>query len=461
MQVIDQVSKRSLCAAVLALLVCASGWAGQSRQPEKTPGELTQIAKSPSRSPLERVDALNKLAALTDANLIRDYRVVEDLILIAKPKDSKVRGDIFVRQTAIEALGKIQKIETRAKDKYLPAFAPILKDKTEHMIVARAVALNFKDTLDNTGLPDRDAYTVILAMAKDKTTNMGVRMVCIDTLGTYGSTDGLDVLVALLGEQEQLVREHAAGAIYELFSHIESGATLPLPAVNKLVEMVGDKAFAADLKVNVMKVLGTLIRDGNMGAKAAMPAIIQIVQNEQDEKLVKGGIIALGLIGTAEAVEPLARAYNDFFVAAPSTKPADPAKPDAPAVPVPVAGSKESGIRLAIMEAFISVMSNQVQKPQPDMKAVGESVVVLTKAAAEDADTGVRKGGIFALRYLYAPSTKSVWKTPVHTLGGLLLKEGTSEDIKREIINTLQAITGQDYGNDYKRWDDWIQKNIK
>jgi len=448
---------RCVCAAMLALLVCATGWAGQTRV-EKTPGELVQVAKSPARSPLERVDAINKLGALTDANLIRDYRVVEDLILIVKPKDAKIRGDIFVRQTAIEALGKIQKIETRAKDKYLPAFSPLLKDKNEHMIVSRAVALNFKDTLDKENLPDRDAYTVILAMAKDKATNMGVRLVCIDTLGTYGSAEGLEVLVGLLGEQEQLVREHSAGAIYELMSRLEGVTNLPLPAVNKLVEMVGDKTFAADLKVNVMKVLGTLIRDGNLGAKSALPVIIQLVQNEQDEKLVKGGIIALGLIGTAEAVEPLAKAYNDFFV---PLKPADPAANPNAAPAVPVAPSKDADIRLAVMHAFISVLSNQGQKSAPDMKAVGDSVVVLTKAMVEDGDTNVRKGAIFALRYLYPAGMKSIWKAPTHAMGGLLVKEGTSEDVKKEIVTTLQAITGQDFGTDYKRWDKWILDNIK
>jgi len=451
------VNRMVSCAAMLALLVCVAGWAGQTKV-EKTPGELGQIAKSPARSPLERVDSINKLGALTDANLIRDYRVVEELIAIAKPKDAKVRSDIFVRQSAIEALGKIQKIETRAKDKYLPALSPILKDKAEHMIVARAVALNFKDTLDKEALPDRDAYKVIMDMAKDKATNMGVRMVCIDTLGTFGASEGLDILVTLLGEQEQLVREHAAGSLYELMSRLEGTTNLPLPAVNKLVEMVGDKAFAADLKVNVMKVLGTLIRDGNLGAKSALPAIVQIVANEQDEKLVKGGIIALGLIGSAESVEPLVKAYNDFFQAAKAAEPAANANPNAAPAPAPVASSKDAEIRLAVMHAFISVLSNQGGK-STDMSAVTASVALLTRAMTEDADTGVRKGAIFALRYLYPVAMKPATRGPLDAMSGLLVKEGTSEEIKKEIVMTLQAITGQDFGSDYKRWDAYIAKS--
>jgi HEAT repeat protein len=447
---------------LIGLLTCGGAFAGE-RAREKTVNEIVSIAKSPARGPLERVEMINKLSALTDSAVIRDNRVVEELIVIGKPNDKK--ADIFVRASAIDALAKIQKIDQRAKDKFLPAFSPILKDKTEHMIVARAVASNFKESLDKEGLPDRDAYKIISELAKDKATNLGLRQVAIDTVGTFGAIEGLDILLPLLSEPEQLVREHAASAIYDLMARVEGTVNMPLPAVNKLVEMVSDKTFAAELKVNVMKVLGTLVRDGNMAAKAAIPEIVKIVANEQDEKLVKGGIVALGLIGSGDAVEPLIKAYNDFVGAAANAgagvSPA-PANATTPVeAPKPV-NSKETDIRKAIMDAFISILANQGQKPNPDMKVINDCVNFLLKVSSDDADVGVKKAAVFALRYVYpTPMKVPAHKNVGDVLCGIALKEGVSEDLKREIVDTLRAISGQDFGNDYKRWDDYWAKTYK
>ena len=60
------------------------------------------------------------------------------------------------------------------------------------------------------------------------------------------------------------------------------------------------KTVGPDLKVNVMKVVAAIIREHKTtAADAAFPKIVDFVKNAQDDKLVKGGIEALGIIASA------------------------------------------------------------------------------------------------------------------------------------------------------------------
>jgi HEAT repeat protein len=158
----------------------------------------------------------------------------------------------------------------------------------------------------------------------------------------YGAADGLDILVALLSDTEQRIREEAAGALFVLLGQV-GNVDIPVPAVNKLIEMLGNKEMAPDLRVNVARVLAQLMRDGNSQARQAMPAIMGLVTRAQEVKLVKGGVEALGLIGSADAVEPLKAAYADFLppAAAPGTEGTVADKP------------QDTEVRLAVVYALV------------------------------------------------------------------------------------------------------------
>jgi HEAT repeat protein len=435
---------KGLTLVLVALLGGAAGGLIAQDKKETVP-EILKTARR-GGNPIERVQAIDKLGALSDAGLVRDNGVVDALIGIAKPKDAKSGGDIFVRIAAIGALKRLQNIESRAKDKYIVPLSAILKDKAEHMLVAREVALNFSETLDPNGLQDKEASKTVSAIALDKQAKQALRIACIAALGNFGQPEGLDTLAGLLNE-DQLIKEAAAGALYELLNRLDGTTELKVPTVAKLVEMVNDDKLQPDLRVNVMKVVATLMRDGSASAKQALPKLIEIVKSAQDDKLVIGAIHALGIIGTADSVEPLATAYLDY-------KPA--ANTEAGKL-----GGKEQDVRNAVVTALVTVLSNQGGKPSPDTKAVTTAATLLVKALDEDPSPAVKRNALFAMKYMYPFTTKTKDACRMVKDAALehLNKQGQSDDIKHAIVEVLTAITGKDFGLDGKRWEEDARNN--
>jgi hypothetical protein len=205
--------------------------------------------------------------------------------------------------------------------------------------------------------------------------------------------------------------------------------------------------MAADLRVNVARVLAQLMRDGNAQARQAMPVIMGLVTRAQEGKLVKGGVEALGLIGSADAVEPLKTAYADFLplAAAPGTEAAVADKP------------QDAEVRLAVVYALVSVLSGQNSRTQHDAKAVHESAVLLVKVVDDDPSSSVKEAAAFAMRYLYPVKFKAEHREAIDALVYCLRQSGTSEALKDKIIESLESITGQSFNKDVKRWDDWFR----
>lgn len=449
--------------AVLALsLTFGMSVAVPASERELTTPEIVGVAKSTNKATRARAAAISKLAEITDAAQIRDYRVVEELVSLAGDANT----DMFVRNSAIEALGRIQINVTTAKDKFLPTFITILKDIKLHSMIRKTVADALRDVLaGGKGLVEKDAYKACVDIGKSKTETPGLRASCVDVIGVYPSDDQLDHLVPLLSDPEHFVVEHAAAALYNALSRM-GDREIPLPATNKLVEMLDSKTVGADLKVNVMKVLAQIIREGKTkAADPALPKIIDFVKNAQDDKLVKGGIEALGIIATAAAVEPLKQAYLDYKPKA-AAAPAAPAagaeeKVESGGVVKKQEKAKETDIRMAVMDALCNVLNTQGEKKQAfDQKAVHESVLLLIMAGEDDPSQNVQQAAVFALRYLYYTKFKAEHKDAVDMLTFKMRDAKTSEELRLDISKTLQAITGQDFGQDAARWDKWYQEHM-
>jgi len=450
------------CAGV-ALGLAINGTVAGAEEKELTTAETVLVVKSKNKSARTRVSAIEKLSDMTQAAEVRDAGVIDAMLTIVNDKES----DIFVRIAAVKGLGKLTvNSDAKFKDKYLPGSITILKDTKEHFQMRKSISTIYRDVLNKKELVDKDAYRALVEIAKNKQEAVGLRASAILGIGNFGADDSLDVLVPMLSDAEPIVVEQTAAAVYEALNR-SAGVALPLPAINKLVEMLDSKTVAADLKVNVMKVLAQLIRDTNSTApKAAFPKIIEFVKNNPDDKLVRGGIEALGIIGSAEAVEPLKQAYADYKTAPVA---AAVANPDGPIVEPKAAESgkkkaekaKETDIRMAVMEALISVLSAQGEKKLGfDQKAVHESSVLLIKAAEDDPAPTVQKAAVFALRYLYYPKFKAEHKEAVDALTFKIRDPKSTDELKHDVAETLSFITGQDFGQDAERWNKWFEDHM-
>jgi HEAT repeat protein len=439
----------SKAAAVLSLcaLILSGSVFGAER--EKTNAEWAAIAANPNMQVAKRVEAIQTLGEITDPQEERNHRVGEVLQAIAiNPNTS-----IIVRIPAIEGLGKLQiNCKRELKDKFLPPFATIFKDSKEHVLVRTKIALVFKSALDLKGVPDRDAFKSLVDVARAKEQLPAVRGAAMEAIGTFGSSEGIDVLVAGLSDPD--VRDKAAGAIFDLLGRVE-GATLNVVAINKLIEIVADNRSPIDLRVNVMKVLAQLMRDGNNQSKNAFAEIVKVVAGAPDERLVEGGIEALGIIGSAEAVEPLKKAYADFMQAAPAAAPAVGAEGVAVA---PAVNTKDAKIREAVMHALGSVLATQDSRKVFEAKAVHESALLLVKALDDDASSTVQAAAVFSMKFLYPKKFKAEHKEVVEALVFKLKEARTGDELKGKIAETLFYITEQDLGVEAKRWEEWKAK---
>lgn len=436
------------------LLACVAGVSSFSRaaEKEKTLAEWMAIVRSPAKASSERVPAIRKVGEVTSPEEERDNKISDGLMDVLKSA-----GDLFVRKACVESLAKLQKnCNSKLKDHFRKSFVDIFTAKEKERLVLRSsVAEAFREVLDNQSLPDKDVYTAVVAVAKSPREPEGFRGTCITIIGKFGADDGIEILAGLLSDPSQLIREKAAGAIYDWLATSTTESKIPLPAITKLVEMLTDKTMQADLKVNVMKALAQMMREGNTAALKALPSIKEIVEKTEDQKLLLGGIMSLGIIGSADAVEPLKKAYKDYFPEKPAAKADDKDKEKTPAD-----GGKDVEVRKAVMDALVTVLATQADKAERakafEPKAVHETAVLLIKALDDDPSATVKNASVFAMQYLYPPKFVAEQKEALDALITLMRTLKPDDDLKPKIVDALKAISDMDFGDDIGRWDSWF-----
>jgi HEAT repeat protein len=421
----------------------APGGGGVNKEREKTITELVTTAKSNTKDPEERKKAINSLGSIT-AEQEQDNRVVDELLDLAVKQ-----GDPRLRAEAIRTLGTIQLNVTKdnkAKTKYLAPFVVMLNKNDEVPFVRKAVAAVFKETLDPAGLPDKNnAYKALFEIAKNKDdSNMGLRGECIEAVGRFGAIESLEMLSGILNETEPLIKNKAVEAISSVLNNPAAGEKVSLPTVNKLIDMLSDKNIPVDLKVDTTKTVAQLVRNKAPGARNALSAIVDLIEKPSPnlepadrDKVVIGAIKALGVIGSGEAVATLKKAYDEFK--------SDKEKPE------------NSSARQAAIKSLGSILSMlQSGSSRVEGKALDDIVSTLVKGL-EDENGEVKASAVYALGNLTKFEAKQK-----EALDGLIfllrdVKDGNA-NLKTQIIESLELITNEDRGSDWKNWDAWFSK---
>ena len=388
----------------------------------------------------------------------RDNHVVESLLEIANRFDD----DPSVRVTSIKTLGTLEKNVTRdhkAKNKYIAPFAIILKhgpstpaaNDGEPAPVRKAVAHVFRETLDSNGLPDKDpGFKSLVEIAQNKNEKLlGLRGECILAVGEFGDIDGLQPIIDILNEPDQMMKEKAAIALSSLIFNIgDKAQQINIATIRKLIELLIDTKTSEDLKVSVMQALAQLIQSGNTSAaREGLPPIKDIVARDPNANLVIGGIKALGTIGTSEAIEPLKKAYADNMDKAAPNKDAD------------------VKIRSAVVRAIRAVLNVQAHSKQFDAKAAHDGSTLLIGVVDDDAAADTKNAAVYALRMLQ--NKKFVQDLPdgIEALLYLLKAPNLDKTMKDKIGETLEYLTGMDFPPDTKegvaKWFAWFDTKYK
>lgn len=409
-------------------------------KPQTVP-ELLNIAKNITRDPEVRCDAIRKLASVNEADE-RNFSVAAALIEIVR-----ISRDPFVPVNAVRALTAICRNSTKtAKTKYIKPFTEILLKKESLGGVRAAIAENYRETLEAGELNDKEAFKALKTIAENKAEqNLSLRGKCIEAIGSFGieGPGGLELLGALLSDSDPYIKESAATAITLLLTkNPDEGKSVPLAACNKLLEMMRDDKLADELRTKVILVVGQMIAGGNTAANRGLEDIIKIVKTSANDVLLLAAIEALGVIGTPQAAAPLIGTFADC-------NKADSKTPDTDAT-----------LRRAIVRACRSILSVQADRQTPDVDTVKNVATLLIAVLdAKGERLAVKESAVYALGYLGNKKFESNYKEAVGALI-FLMKNATEASLKTMIPDTLEAITGVNFGQDWKRWVDWATKKF-
>lgn len=429
---------RSLIAIAAVLLVGFSVECLGAEGVKKTPPELLQIVKT-SRDPETRQDAVRKLADITESEE-RNLSVSELFVEIIK-----TTPDPFLGKALVRALTQMQvNVSKRPKTKFITDFISIIKSPTSLPGVRTEIAECFRQTLDKDELKDKDAFTALKTIAQSKAeSNVALRARCIEAIGGFGDPDNIAMLCELLAEPDNSIKEAAANAVTSLLDKAPvSGKTVSFAAANKIVEMVNDEKLESTVRIKVIRACAQMMAcDPPVpGANKGLETIIKLAKSSPDDAVVLTCIEALGIIGSPAAADPLIATYNDFFNKA------------------NMQNEKDVPIRRAVARALRAVLSAQERKANPELPTVHKVADLLVSVVDTDPAVNVKSSAIYALGYLFPKKFSAEHKEAAFALVFLLEKKDTDPAIKSMIPDTLEAITGVNFGGDVVRWKEWLGK---
>ena len=438
----------------LALLVLGlGGWGfpafgGAAGAPTLTTAELMVKAKDKRAShPKDRVDAIRKLGSLTTAQEVRDQRVVEALLDVVKD----AQDNLFVRRQGMQSLRDLQfnlfATDGYARSRYTIPFLEILKNANEEELIRAEVASVVAKTLDPNDLPSRQAINSMLEIAEDKRTPLMLRVCVIRACSDIGSPDCIPSFGKILsqGELDPLVKESVLRGIAVVLPKMgESKVDVPLPTLNRILELVFSKDTPVEIRAQGLVALARLKRLGVKGIDV-LPKLIKILKEEDNMDVVVAAVESIGILDEEGGLPALLDAYRSFYDKGNITRPAD------------------VKIRTATIKTMGELLDAQINKKSGanagTVKQIAELLLKIVDPQAEENEVeGVTENAIFALRYLY-PKTPAFQPFHQPVAEKLITRlQGKAIGMKEQIIDALEVVTRMPFKDDVGRWVKWYDE---
>ncbi|GMV82658.1 MAG: hypothetical protein AMXMBFR7_38420 [Planctomycetota bacterium] len=450
-------------AGLLAVLVAVAAHAparaqGAAAKQEKTVAELVSIAKKRTGYPEDRLDAVRSLSSLRDRDKVNENDVVDALLWVVQQKDD----DLFVRIGCIKALGQLQgnlfTLDRLAAKKYTEVFTKHLTDDKEETHIRAEICRVFGATLVLSSLPEERALEALQKIASEEGRQAGnmpdllIRETAVRAIGQVGNGACLDTLANILIQVnlDNRLKEAVLSAFYALLSRIDKDLDklVTPPTVNRLIQLVEEKAMDAEIRAEGMKALARLEANGVRTGNRVLPVIEKILKEESKPVLLIAAVEALGVTGKDEALPALIKAFEDMYNADSASG----------------SYANDLKIRQTIAKTLGYMLAAQrVRKPAP----VADSVAKMAKLLLDIVDPQAQKkevkevirSAIFSLRYLYPMQTpfKEFHKDALEKLLYHLRKDEDKEG-RAVLLESIEYISRQNFGDDVVRWDKWFDE---
>lgn len=455
-----KLSRRVVHAGVLAsaaLLLPALLSAGETKE---TTAEMVGKLKSRSLYELDRVEMARALSQTQDAATVRDQKLVDVLLEIAKSASDGLR----VRIECITALGRLQhtlfQSDNFAKHQYLDPFRSILENKNEHHMLRSAVCDVFSDTLQVLGkdqeVRDSQVFDGMLNLTKDRQQALGFRIKLVDAISGFGSPKAFRYFGDILNEPnlDQSLREGVVRGIAKLLARLDevSEDDLPFATRNKILQIIEDKTVPNETRGQGLKACARLKTRGFKFDYSKLNTIItDILEHGTDPDLVVSAIDALGIIGDDSALGSMEKAVRDFYSEVNFMK-------------------KDSDkIRLACMKTLGRLLENQIARP--DAASVNRITAMIftpielftNPEATMKEKEPIVQAAVFSLSYLWSrkPAFDAQRRNAVERCLWILEGQRVNQNLRNEAVQTLHFLTDAVYDDEPYRWKAWFNENYK
>lgn len=456
-----KLSRRVLHAGVLAsaAFLLAPAFLSAAEQKETT-AELLDKLKARSLWELDRVEVARQLSQIQDDATVRDQKVVEALLDVAKSTSEGLR----VRIECIKALGRLEHTLFQsghfAKHQYLDVFRSILESKTEHHMLRGAICDVFSDTLQVMGnereVRDEQVFNGMLNLIKDRQQALGFRIKLVDAIAGFGSPSAFRAFGDVLNEMnlDASLREAVVRGVGKLLARLETVTEddLPYATRNKILGIIEDKAVPNETRGQGLKACARLKTRGFKFDFTKLNAIINdILLHGTDPDLVVSAIEALGIIADDTALGSMEKAIRDFYSDVNFMK-------------------KDSDkVRLASMKTLGRLLENQIEKP--DAASVNRITAMIftpidlftDPEATKKEKEPIVQAAVFSLSYLWSrkPAFDAQRRNAIEKCLWILEGQRVNQNLRNEAVQTLHFLTDAVYDDEPYRWKAWFDENYK
>jgi hypothetical protein len=423
-------------AALLALAASAWGQAGfKETAREESMAETIAAARGGTATSGERIAAIRKLGETRDPQTVEKWNIIGVLVQVSEDPSPRVQ------RAAAEAMGQLAMgADPAIKQRIREPLVKVARDESNNMLGRTAAVRVLGQLLSEGEFGDREAIAALVGLASDERTDPEIAAAVLVELGRIGSARARDVIRSAVAHRNPAIQEAGVKALKLALTSAQA-KSFPDPALGgHLMRLLSGASLTPEMREDLIMCLSLLIRTG-VKVSGVDRILNDALATEDRESTLIEVLKAATLVGEPSVVGGLVACYGRFD----------------PKLSEGKAGSDT--IRMQVCVAAGEFLEGWARsKGVEGASAAAQRLSdLLVNAVISDGSDAVKKQAVYSLGNLYDPMYDR--RKPVQVLIARLGQEGTAEDLRMTIIDSLEALTNTSFKADYKRWERWEAEN--
>ena len=424
--------RAAMCAGLLlalGLLWPQSASAGAPAGVEIPREEIPELLRKAKSAPTaqDRVQAIRTLGSLSDSAVLRQFRIVEEMIKLTRSTSTGARE----RKALLEALRSICLRDKGFHTQVSGLMLEVLGSPRE-LVVLRIETLEFfRVTIVDPEAPSEfNAMQAILMIANGPRDTPVLVAVALKAIGDIAPIKGIDVLKRAVMDSNAVVRRAGVKALARYLEKRMATGGKQTVIIGVLQKLAADKELPVEVRVMALNALGRLARSASSPLEIVR-AIQPVLEKAEDPDVAEAAALALGLAADRTAADALIEAFGRFK-----------------------GGDKEQKVRVAVCRSLGEMFDDFARaRDTTTAKKVADFLIKVLQDAEEG--NPVRSAAAFALGDMNQRLFDR--RAAARALVEVLLDDKTADaGLKRvaQVSLTFVTPTVQETPEDWKAWLD-------